>query len=217
MAKFDDLFADVKLQTHNCPNDVIRHQLYNSLRDFLKITQQWEVSQDSYDLEEGEPTYNLNFGSGFFRVSAISEVTVNGAILAQKTKEQLDYELPDNWSLQKGNCFSCYYMLDRNTIRLYKIPDATYQEALSARLIVYPVEEKIREVEIPDEIISEWGETIGYGALWRLYKMPGKDWSNESQATDYFTLLNKNTEKAREEKKSGFEKDNNAVMRVQAW
>lgn len=102
-----------------------------------------------------------------------------------KTRDQLDNLLP-NWEVKTGNT-PLYWTNDGpDTPRIIPIATANVLTSIQVRSVVTSLTSL---AALPDFIMHEFEDDIKHGALARLMKIPGKDWTNFAAAAAYANLF----------------------------
>lgn len=109
------------------------------------------------------------------------------------TRQQLDSDYPD-WEVKTGNTPLRWTNEGDGTPRIVPIATANVNSSLKVRAIIAPNDDL---VELPDFLYYEFEDDFKNGALARLMKIPGKDWTNLSASATYASLFKAGIKKAK--------------------
>lgn len=189
-----DLLPQLRIELPGIPEPVLIDGLYDALDDFLKEAEVWKYSIPALL----DWTTALSFPAiaaateipASTRVVRIDTVKygVGGTNLKTvpfKTRDQLDSEIPD-WEVRTGNSPDVWTNNGPETPQIVPVADADVLGSLKVRVILGVADQS---VVVPEFLLYEFGDEIKYGALARLMKIPGKDWTNFRAASGYLSMF----------------------------
>lgn len=187
---YRDLFWQVRAELPGVPEPLLFFNYAEAVREFCRKTKAWQYSiADPLDLDADTAWPTLTPGveipASTYVVEPVRLKWDSGEIIRFKTRDQLDdidgdweqatATQPDYWTITEPGQFRVYPLLSANTTaQLYM------RVALAPTLTV-----SSPRTGMPEEIVNEWSEAWSYGALSRLMKIPGKDWTNIRLAANY--------------------------------
>jgi hypothetical protein len=110
-----------------------------------------------------------------------------------KTRQQLD-GLYSDWEVKTGNTPLYWTMDGPDTPRIVPIATANVAGSIQVRSIV---SSSSGLATLPDFIMDEYDEELRMGALARLMKIPGKDWTNMNLSAAYSAMFDAAITKAK--------------------
>lgn len=195
----DDLIPLVIVEAPAVPDVVAGYQVALSARDLCRFSLAWQ--SDISVTVDGSATYAFvppDEGELVEPVSGIFATSVGASTspLTPKAVAQLDRINP-GWRTLLGS--PSYYLLpDSETIQFVPNPPlgtATIRVALQPSLT--------RRV-LDDRVGERYAEAIVHGALYRLFRMPAREWSDPKHAAYYEELFEREKSDAQVKGVDGF-------------
>lgn len=194
MADYADLVPDLRPHAPQAPvpllEDAARRAAIKLCRDSHIWREQVEVR-----LTAGKNEYRLRPRSG--RVENIHQGQYEDTRVGRRDIREVSWG--DITGLNAGeNGQPCYFALspDHGSVFAHPAPEAVESETPKLRL--YCMLTPTRDGDtFPDFIEEEWREGIVHGALFYLYRMPGKQWTSQALAQrerfEFYTEINRAT------------------------
>lgn len=198
------LLPDVVLEAPGVPHMVALQALSSAVRDFLTRSEVWK--QWTGPLDVTAATAVLSIPNAVLDSLDLTQTTVRvhslkwldtGKLITFRTESQLQ-DMDCMWRTREATPPSAFTQEISSTdtalaVRLYPVPPATIVDAIDARLVIttqtYPgtgiAGAGDDDVTIPDSIFARYYDTMVRGALSRLLRMGGRDWTDKVQARDY--------------------------------
>ena len=189
-----DLLPQLRIELPGIPEPVLVDGLHEAIDDFLKQSEVWKFSVASL--------LNWTTALSFPALAAGTEIPAssrvvridtvkygsdgtNLKIVPFKTRDQLDSEIPD-WEIRTGSSPDLWTNNGPATPQIVPIATADVNGSLQVRVILSAAD---TSVVVPEFILYEFGDEIRYGALARLMKIPGKDWTDASRSGAYSSMF----------------------------
>ena len=179
----DDLIPQVVLEAPAVPDIAASYQIVLAARELCTFSLAWQTDislklsgRQSYDFipDEGDLVEPM---SGVYAVSSGGSTSVVRPV----TPAQLDLNDP-SWRTRDGSPL-WYYMVSSESIRFVPNPP---QGTAVIRVALQP---NVAEKTIDDRVGSVFNEVIVHGALYRLFRMPDREWSNPKMSAYYYELF----------------------------
>jgi hypothetical protein len=165
MITWDEFHPLITPEVSGCPTASVDFALAHAATEFCDRTHLWREYLDEEITSAGEPEYLL-FGSGV--IAAVVGVSLDGSAL--KPVHFTDIH-PDHIT-REGSPLA-YFMVNDTTLRLWPTPDGEYK--FTAQAILKPGRSA---AGVEDFLYESYADDIINGALYRLRKIPDKEWSN---------------------------------------
>lgn len=199
----DELFPLLRIELPGIPEPVLAAGVLNAAEQFFQKSEAWRFTIATLL----DWTIALTFpviaagaaipaGTRLHRVDTLKYAS-DGLSLKKivfRERGQLDKEFSD-WEVVTGSTPLRWTNDFPNGARIIPIATADKLVSLQLRVILLPL--NVTQAVIPDPILTEFEEVIRNGALARLMKIPGKDWTNLSGASAYAGLFTTGAIKAR--------------------
>lgn len=203
-----ELLPDVILSAPGCPAMVALQALSGATREFLTRAEVWKPWVTGKDVVANTATVTwpnhlddaVQAQYLTLRVESL-QWAATGDEIEYKTHEQLQ-EMDPEWRTRTGP-IPRYWTHDIDsddlyTVRLAPVPEANVTDALNARLVVITHSyagiganaNDMLAVSLPDDLFHRYRDDFVNGALSRLYRMPGRDWSDKQLAEYHRKLFN---------------------------
>lgn len=169
----------VLMQIPGAPDQLVRTQLAQVLREFYTKSTSWRRNVGPYTIKQGQDLIQLNPISQNERLQFVLNAFLF-PFQGSNTPQPLTVvpRRPFGGSPQSP---SRYYMEHMDVMRLYPVPDQSYGKILYVYASLVPLS---TAVELPDISFTHHLDALQWGTLARLYAMPKKPWSDKTQATE---------------------------------
>lgn len=196
----DSLIPQVILEAPEIPDISASSQLVLSARELCTTSLAWQA--DLTIQLSGRSVYSLIPVDGEIAepVSAVFSESSGGTTsdIRASVPARLDLEDP-SWRSRIGRPL-WYFMPDQESVRL--VPNPSTGSAIFRVALQPTIQDRI----IDDRVGNIFREGIVHGALWRLFRMPRREWSDVSRATYYETLYERALAQAQTRGVDGFAK-----------
>ena len=177
MARLDKLLNRVFDEFPAVPKTLALRALSDSVREFCDRSHAWQIWLPDIGVGPGEAVYELILDVGT-RATALKEVRLNGARVAPVATEWRNLAATDS-RLSWGNG---YFQTQSDAIELVHAPAEAGILKIRAALSLDLGSEI---ADIPDALISEYGEVLASGAKMRLVRQAGQPWFNPDLVIGY--------------------------------
>lgn len=201
----DQLHNFLRVELPGIPEPLLADAVRKSIQEFFKKSEAWRHTVPAPLLDwtaalvfpalvaddTGIPT-----GTRLVRIDQVKYASDGVALreIAFRTRQQLDIEFSD-WEVKTGtNPLRWTNDAHGDEPRIIPIADADVLASLQCRAIIAPVDSL---TDLPDFLFYEYEDDYKNGALARLMKIPGKDWTNFAAASGYASLFKAGWMKAR--------------------
>lgn len=192
MADIDyrDLFWQVRTELPGVPEPLMFFNYAEAVREFCKRSLAWQYSLASpLDLADDTAwptvTAGTHIPTGTYVVQPLRLKWDDGTIITFRTRDQLDCEDGD-WEQLTGSRPKNWTITEPGQYRVYPLLSTATTAQLYMRVALAPtVSVAAARTSMPEEIVNEWSTVWAHGALSKLMKIPGKDWTNVRLAAAY--------------------------------
>ena len=185
MASFEAFMKDVLPYVPGCPDTVVENALRSSTIELCEKAAVYTKELDtittvagSYEYEFGQPTGT--------KVDKIIWGIYDGKDLEAITPRMLESRKP-KWRESNNTATPEYFLqLSPYLFWLIPVPDTTKASGIIMNVSLKPSRSSNN---ILTQVADDYRDGIIFGALWRLLRMPQRDWSDTQAAMDYAGLF----------------------------
>lgn len=194
MADLSDLYPSLRIELPGVIEPLLEDEVVKAVQDFLIRSGVWKhTCPDLLPWETVRTFPVLTEGTDIptnTRVTRLDEVKFasDGTSLKKvkfATREQLD-DIYSNWEVKTGSTPLRWTSDGPGAWRIVPIAVADVADSIKIRVVLSITN---AATEIPDFIFYEFEESLKYGALSRLMKIPGKDWTDLKAAAAYASMF----------------------------
>ena len=190
MASFDSLVKEVLPYVSGCPDTLVETNIRSATIDFAERSKAYVLDLDPITTVSGVFEYDFDQPSGT-EVHQILWMTFDGNDMDPISPRSLELNYPD-WRDRTGRPH-VYLQKTPSTFWLVPVPQTTLTNGILASVALKPT----RTTNNIDTTFSNtYRDGIIYGALYRLLRIPQKDWSDSRAANEYFALFNEEVKQA---------------------
>lgn len=185
MAKvWDDFLPLMRPFVPSCPDVTSKLYLAQVASDFFARTYIWRTEIDAVYTAPNLVEYDLDS-------EAVVEDVI-GVVYEETVLDRTDLRLLPLEKLSETGSPTAFYVHNDTTIRIYPIPDAR------ARLTVTAILKPSRTaLSVEDWIYETWADVLVSGAVYRVARIPGKDWTNPNLAEEHRLIYERAISNAR--------------------
>lgn len=196
---YQSLVDGGNLDVAGVPEPVAINALRKAAIEFCDRSHVWMIDHDPIDLVADESTYQFSPDNGTV-VLRIEEMWIEGRPLTPTTL--LDLQTTRNWTALTGQPL---HYLQQNTEEfiLFPKPASSTAAALTMKVTVKPSR---RSTGIENWLVEKHLDDIVHGALWKLFEMPSKTWSDGQSALYHKAAFDEAIDCARMAAHKGFVK-----------
>lgn len=190
---YETLLPDVLPLVSGCPDTLIENSIRSSVIDLCERASVYQQELETVTTVSNAYEYDLEPPNGT-AVHKILWVTHNGASLEPTTSLLLEQKLPKWRDTGYTGTPKFYVQQTSKLIWLVPVPAATGIDSTIVQAVLKPTHSS---TVCNDDVMNNYRDTIVNGAIFRLLRIPNKDWSDLSSASVYSSLFNQGVEAAR--------------------
>jgi hypothetical protein len=183
MSLIQDHLWQVRAECPGVPEPILFQRYSLAIKDFLHRSEAWR-----YDLPAPVAVVANSTWPDLLGVLPANTYVVRPVMVKWSDGSPIDFlprylldEEDDNWETATAGTPRKWTLSDIGSPRFYPIPNENGAVRLRVALSILAPQ----ATEVPDALMQEWEEAFAAGALSRLHKMPGKDWSDINLALKY--------------------------------
>ena len=183
---YEDLLPEILPMVAGCSDTLILNNIRAAAIEFCEKTGAYQEELDPITTVKGLYEYELDPPSET-RIHKVLWVTHEGNDLEPISTTLLEQRLP-KWRTADQQSKPIYYVMNKlSQILLAPVPSGTVANSTNVRVMLKPTH---TSTGCDDQILSEYRDAIVNGALFRLLRIPSKDWTDYAGAQVYSTLFN---------------------------
>lgn len=183
-AYWDKIIPLVAPDIPTCPDETLKEALAAVAQDFCARTHLWREDIEDQTTVIGQSSYEVTD-------CAVIE-SVLWVLVDNQRMVHTDERLVNPEDLTRSGKPTHFWVEQDKNIRLFYTPD----KALSLKVRVALKPSRTGKY-IPEWIYQTWADALASGAVWRLAKVPGKDWSNPELAAMHKSMYEQAVTNAR--------------------
>ena len=184
MASFDSLVKDVLPYVPNCPDSLIESTLRSACIEFAERSKAYVYDLDPMTSISGVYEYEFDQPSGT-DVHAILWMTYDGDDLDPISPRSLELNYSD-WR-NKTSVPQVYLQKNPSTFWVIPVPGSAVTNGIQLAVALKPSR---TTSNIDTTFSNSYRDGIVYGTLYRLLRIPSKDWTDINASRDYLGLFN---------------------------
>ena len=190
MASFNSLVKEVIPYVPGCPDTLILNNLRSATIELCEKSKAFVFDLDPITSISGVYEYDFDQPTGT-DVHQILWATYDGEDLDPISPRSLEVNYPD-WK-DKSSIPQVYLQKTPNTFWIAPIPSSTKTSAIQLSVALKPTRSSNN---IDTTFSNDYRDGIIYGTLYRLLRIPAKDWTDPAAARDYLSLFNEEVKQA---------------------
>jgi hypothetical protein len=184
---YEALLPDILPMVPGCPDSLIKNNIRAAVIELCERASVYQAELDPLTTVGNIYEYDLEAPSGT-AVQKILWITHEGKDLEPLTSTLLEQRIP-KW--REGNGVPEYYVQQGSAlVWLAPIPTATGVSSTIVRAVLKPTH---TSSACDDGVMNDYRDTIINGALFRLLRIPNKEWTDLQGASVYGSLFNEGT------------------------
>ena len=184
---YEALLPDILPMVPGCPDSLIKNNIRSAVIELCERASVYQAELDPLTTVGNIYEYDLEAPSGT-AVQKILWITHEGKDLEPLTSTLLEQRIP-KW--REGNGVPEYYVQQGSAlVWLAPIPTATGVSSTIVRAVLKPTH---TSSACDDWVMNDYRDTIINGALFRLLRIPNKEWTDLQGASVYGSLFNEGT------------------------
>lgn len=190
MASFSSLVKEVIPYVPGCPDSLIEQHLRSATIELCEKSKAYVFDLDPITSISGVYEYDFDQPTGT-DVYQILWAIYDGEDLDPISPRSLELNYPD-WRDKSGTP-NVFLQKNPNTFWLIPVPGATKSNAIQLSVALKPTRSSNN---IDTTFANDYRDGIIYGTLYRLLRMPAREWSDPAAAGDYLSLFNEEVKQA---------------------
>ena len=192
MASFESFMKDVLPYVPGCPDTVVENALRSASIELCEKASVYTKELDPITTVAGVYEYEFNQPAGT-KVDKIIWGIYDGKDLEAITPRGLESKKP-KWR-DANNTSTPEYFIQQSPdlFWLVPVPDTTKSGGIILNVALKPSR---TSNNIATEIADDYRDGIVFGALYRLLRMPSRDWADPMAAADYAGMFRQTVEEA---------------------
>ena len=189
MTAITDYRNFISVELPGCPNPLIDDAVLRTIREFLVDSEAWLYSSptlidfDGTQLDLTALVVGTDIPTDSEAVRAKSfQRTSDGCPIDFKTDFQLREYIEADWQGKAGSRPTYYTHDEPLTITFYPTPSTAVVDEIRAKYVLTIPK---TATTFPDWIDHRWQEELQFGAMAKLLRIPGKDWTDMGLAGQY--------------------------------
>lgn len=178
---YEDLLPNIIPMVPGCTDTLIISNIRSAVIELCERSEVYQKELDTFYTAAGIYDFDIDPPNGT-AVEKILSVVHSGRDLEPLTPALLEQRLP-KWRESTGTP-EYFVKNDANSIRLAPVPNT--EEAVIVRAILKPTH---NSNSCDSTVMNDYRDTIINGALYRLLRIPSKEWTDYSGAGVYGTLF----------------------------
>lgn len=186
MVSYESLFWQVRAELPGIPLPLLQLNYAEAVREHIARSLAWQFNiTDDLNLNANTAWPTVTPGTHIPDDTYVVQPLVvkwrDGGIIPFKTRDQLD-RINDNWEAETATEPDFWTIEGVGEFRVVPLLSENQTAAIRLRVAIAPL---ASATEIEDPLVNEYQGAWKNGALARLLKIPGKDWTNLQLAAVY--------------------------------
>ncbi len=192
MASFESFMKDVLPYVPGCPDTVVENALRSSSIELCEKAAVYTKELDPISTVAGTYEYEFNQPAGT-KVDKIIWAMYDGKDLEAISPRGLAAQKPKWRDSNNTSTPEHFVQQSPDLFWLVPVPDTTKTDGIIMNVSLKPSRSSNN---IATEIADDYRDGIVYGALYRLLRMPARDWTDPMAAGDYAGMFRQTVEEA---------------------
>jgi len=182
VAAYSSLVKEVLPYVPFCPDSLVESNLRSATIEFCERSKAYILDMDAFNTISGVYEYDFDIPTGT-EVHQVLQMTYDGRDMDPISPRSLDLNYPD-WRDRTGRPH-VYLQKTPSTFWLVPVPQGSFPVIASVAL-----KPSRTSNNIDTTISNQYRDAIIYGTLYRLLRMPGREWSDVNAAREYLAQFN---------------------------
>ena len=187
---YEALLPEILPMVPGCPDTLVENTIRSAVIEFCQKSEAYQLELDPLTTVENIYEYDLETPNGT-TVEKILWMSHQGKDLEPITSTLLEQRIP-KWR-EESNVPVYFIQQGSGLVHLAPVPSATIVGSTIVRVVLKPT---YTSVSCDDDVMNDYRDTIINGTLFRLLRMPNKEWADLSAAGVYGQLFNSGVEEA---------------------
>lgn len=165
-----------------CPDPLVEQNLRSATIEFCERSKAYVLDMDAFNTISGVYEYDFDIPTGT-EVHQVLQMTYDGRDMDPISPRSLEVNYPD-WRDRTGRPH-VYLQKTPSTFWLVPVPQGSFPVIASVAL-----KPSRTSNNIDTTISNQYRDGIIYGTLYRLLRMPGREWTDINAAREYLAQFN---------------------------
>tara|TARA_Y100001937_G_scaffold126894_1_gene197401 strand:+ start:667 stop:1350 length:684 start_codon:yes stop_codon:yes gene_type:complete len=197
VATFDSLVKDVLPYVPGCPDTLVETNLRSSTIELCEKSKAYKVELDVITSISGVFEYEFDQPTGT-DVHQILWMTYDGEDMDPTSPRSLELNYPD-WRDRTGTP-EVFLQISPDLFYVAPVPSSTKTNGFRVSVALKPSRSSNN---IDTDFSTDYRDGIIFGALWRLLRIPAREWSDPRAAADYRNLFDEQVREAEARSRAG--------------
>tara|TARA_X000001388_G_scaffold6543_1_gene4196 strand:+ start:643 stop:1317 length:675 start_codon:yes stop_codon:yes gene_type:complete len=177
VAAYSSLVKEVLPYVPLCPDSLVEQNLRSATIEFCERSKAYILDIDPFNTISGVYEYDFDIPTGT-EVHQILYMTYNGKDMDPISPRSLELNYPD-WRDRTGNP---HVYLQKTSTTFWVVPVPSGSEQIITSVALKPSR---TSNNIDTSISNTYRDALIYGTLYRLLRMPNREWSDVGAAQEY--------------------------------
>ena len=182
MASYSSLVKEVLPYVPFCPDSLVESNLRSATIEFCERSKAYVLDMDAFNTISGVYEYDFDIPTGT-EVHQVLQMTYDGMDMDPISPRSLEINYPD-WRDRTGRPH-VYLQKTESTFWLVPVPSGSFPVIASVAL-----KPSRTSNNIDTRISNQYRDAIIYGTLYRLLRMPSREWTDVNAAREYLAQFN---------------------------
>ena len=182
MASYSSLVKEVLPYVPFCPDSLVESNLRSTTIEFCERSKAYVLDMDAFNTISGVYEYDFDIPTGT-EVHQVLHMTYDGRDMDPISPRSLEVNYPD-WRDRTGTPH-VYLQKTESTFWLVPVPSGPFPVIASVAL-----KPSRSSNNIDTRISNQYRDALIYGTLYRLLRMPSREWTDVNAAREYLAQFN---------------------------
>tara|TARA_Y100000004_G_scaffold129550_1_gene146048 strand:+ start:4392 stop:5066 length:675 start_codon:yes stop_codon:yes gene_type:complete len=182
MASYSSLVKEVLPYVPFCPDSLVEQNLRSATIEFCERSKAYILDMDAFNTISGVYEYDFDIPTGT-EVHQVLNMTYDGRDMDPISPRSLEVNYPD-WRDRTGRPH-VYLQKTESTFWLVPVPSGSFPVIASVAL-----KPSRSSNNIDTRISNQYRDALIYGTLYRLLRMPSREWTDVNAAREYLAQFN---------------------------
>ena len=182
MARYTSLVKEVLPYVPFCPDSLVEQNLRSATIEFCERSKAYILDMDAFNTISGVYEYDFDIPTGT-EVHQVLNMTYDGRDMDPISPRSLEVNYPD-WRDRTGRP---HVYLQKTPTTFWVVPVPSGSFPLIASVALKPSR---TSNNIDTTISNQYRDAIIYGTLYRILRMPSREWTDVNAAREYLAQFN---------------------------
>ena len=182
MAAYSSLVKEVLPYVPLCPDSLVEQNIRSAAIEFCERSKAYILDMDPFNTTAGVYEYDFDVPTGT-EVHQVLYMTEDGNDMDPISPRSLELNYPD-WRDRTGNP---HVYLQKTPTTFWVVPVPSGSRQIIASVALKPTR---TSNNLDTNITNQYRDAIIYGALYRLLRIPNREWTDVGAAREYLAQFN---------------------------